>query len=189
MTSRFHCFHSNLESLITRFKLLRKYALLEGWMYVRLHVRTLERAYLSSNSNQVINDSIFDRKHWQRDVTSLMDGPWMQFQSQSFHMRQLRIVASRFVMNGIGNCFLQRWKLWFRNCTTKNSLNSRSTYNLANYPPRTQFAWPTFLDDGTHSDAWCQDTSNVRRKFCFHFSSEQTWKISNFQNEPPILSM
>ncbi|XP_037042784.1 uncharacterized protein BB_0024-like [Bradysia coprophila] len=43
-----------------------------------------------------------------------------------------------------------------------------STYNLLNYPSRTQFAWPTFLDDGTHTDAWCQDPSN---------------------NAPPILSM
>ncbi|KAJ6646156.1 hypothetical protein Bhyg_01367 [Pseudolycoriella hygida] len=43
-----------------------------------------------------------------------------------------------------------------------------STYNLRDYAPRTQFAWPTFLDDGTHTDEWCQNPSN---------------------NAPPILSM
>lgn len=50
----------------------------------------------------------------------------------------------------------------------KNAFHfNRSTYNLLNYPPRTQFAWPTFLDDGTHTDAWCQDPANVRRKRFF----------------------
>lgn len=36
-----------------------------------------------------------------------------------------------------------------------------STYDLDGHPPGTQFAWPTFLDDGTHSDEWCNNVENV----------------------------
>ena len=36
-----------------------------------------------------------------------------------------------------------------------------STYKLQNYTQRTQFAWPTFMNDGIHNDAWCKVVSNV----------------------------
>lgn len=35
------------------------------------------------------------------------------------------------------------------------------------FPPRMQFAWPTFMNDGTHSDEWCQNQDNVRTKIDF----------------------
>lgn len=36
-----------------------------------------------------------------------------------------------------------------------------STYKLMDYPPRMQFAWPSFYNDGTTTDEWCQDPNNV----------------------------
>lgn len=35
-----------------------------------------------------------------------------------------------------------------------------STYNLTDYPVGTQFAWPTFMDDGIHTDDWCRNPTN-----------------------------
>lgn len=36
-----------------------------------------------------------------------------------------------------------------------------SSYALNGYSPLTQFAWPTFMNDGIHSDEWCRNTTNV----------------------------
>jgi glucose/arabinose dehydrogenase len=35
-----------------------------------------------------------------------------------------------------------------------------SSRDLEGYPRGTQFAWPTFMNDGVHDDAWCQNTTN-----------------------------
>lgn len=37
---------------------------------------------------------------------------------------------------------------------------------LANHPHGEQLAWPDFMNDGTHTDAWCKDPKNVSF-FCF----------------------
>jgi glucose/arabinose dehydrogenase len=38
-----------------------------------------------------------------------------------------------------------------------------STDNLPGYAKGTQFAWPTFMNDGTHTDEWCRNATNVNR--------------------------
>jgi len=43
-----------------------------------------------------------------------------------------------------------------------------STHNLQGYPKGSQFAWPSFMTDGTHTDEWCRNTNN---------------------NQPPIIAM
>ncbi|XP_021960267.1 L-sorbosone dehydrogenase [Folsomia candida] len=43
-----------------------------------------------------------------------------------------------------------------------------STHNLAGYPKGEQFAWPSFLNDGIHDDAWCRNVNN---------------------NQPPLIAM
>jgi glucose/arabinose dehydrogenase len=35
-----------------------------------------------------------------------------------------------------------------------------STHNLTGQPAGTQYAWPTFMGDGTHTDAWCRNALN-----------------------------
>ncbi|CAG7825236.1 unnamed protein product, partial [Allacma fusca] len=37
-----------------------------------------------------------------------------------------------------------------------------STYDLRNYEGGTQFAWPTFMNDGVHTDAFCKNVANNR---------------------------
>jgi len=43
-----------------------------------------------------------------------------------------------------------------------------SSYNLAGHPAGTQFAWPDFMNDGVHTDAWCRNVAN---------------------NQPPVLAL
>jgi len=43
-----------------------------------------------------------------------------------------------------------------------------STYNLQGHEAGTQFAWPSFMNDGVHTDEWCRNVDN---------------------NRPPVLSM
>jgi len=35
-----------------------------------------------------------------------------------------------------------------------------STHNLPGTPAGTQFAWPSFMNDGVHTDEWCRNTAN-----------------------------
>lgn len=43
-----------------------------------------------------------------------------------------------------------------------------STHNLPGYSANTQFAWPSFMNDGVHTDEWCRNLAN---------------------NQPPVLAM
>jgi glucose/arabinose dehydrogenase len=43
-----------------------------------------------------------------------------------------------------------------------------ATYNLPGYSAGTQFAWPSFMNDGVHTDAWCRNLNN---------------------NQPPVMAM
>jgi len=36
-----------------------------------------------------------------------------------------------------------------------------SSYDLLDFPAGTQFVWPSFMDDGIHSDVWCRNSSQV----------------------------
>lgn len=47
------------------------------------------------------------------------------------------------------------------------------------FPSRTQFAWPTFLEDGTHTDEWCQNPNNVCiLDFFRYFDTERFSKLN-----------
>jgi glucose/arabinose dehydrogenase len=36
-----------------------------------------------------------------------------------------------------------------------------SSAKISGHSKGTQFAWPTFMNDGTHSDDWCRNITNV----------------------------
>lgn len=38
---------------------------------------------------------------------------------------------------------------------------NRSSFILNDAEPKTQFAWPSFMDDGIHTDEWCRNPNNV----------------------------